>query len=199
MKVEECQFLVVNGILTKSSDINGWTDLAEDYYQDRDIIASKYDYFSTATTNWIYQNKRVREVVTLVKRSLRPVIYVGHSNAGDIFSGVVLNSRCKFPAVHLFAPATNCDFNKNGFNAALKNGRIGKLYIYGSNNDPALKLASSLVGRALGFGALGRLGPKNVDPDIKDRVILDWRDHFGHSDWLSKKYLKDSLALTLRI
>lgn len=200
---KDCEFLCVNGILTKEHDIKGWPDRAEVFYQNKGLIASRYKYESGAFTRFVYQGKRVKEVTTILKRSIRPVIYVGHSNGCEIFSRLVKETRYKFPAAHLFAPAVDADFKRNGFNAALKSERIGKLYIYGSANDTWLKHGHRWTGWlrkiGLGYGNLGQVGPINLDLDLADRVILTWRDNYNHSTWLNSLKIKDSLEMTLRL
>lgn len=203
MEIHDCQFLAVNGILTRPGDIDGWTDKAEDFWQSKGLLASKYEYGCGAATRFLFQGKRVKEVIQILRRTSRPVVYVGHSNGCEILSRVIRESRYTFPAVHLFAPAVQCDFKKNGFNTALKSGRIGKLFIYGSKNDLTLKYGNRftgwLGGFGLGYGCLGQLGPENMDISVKERVILDWRDTFGHSTWWKPHKIKESLALTLRL
>ena len=196
MNLEQCEFLAVNGILTKSTDINGWTDLAEEFWQGKGLIGSRYEYLCGPwLSRWWFHNQRVKELATIIKRKSRPVIYVGHSYGGALFSSLVKSTKIFFPAAHLFAPAAQCDFEANGFNSALRSGRLGKLFIYGSNNDDVLKHAW-----LSGLGTLGRAGPgETIDPTVKDRVIRDWRDNYGHSNWFYKNNLKDSLELTKRI
>lgn len=195
MNIEQCVFLAANGILTKAQDINGWTDLAEDFWQSRGLIGSRYEYLCGPwLSRWWFHGQRVKELSTIIKRQSRPVIYVGHSYGGALFSALLKSTKTYFPAAHLFAPAVDSDFEKNGFNTALRSGRLGKLFIYGSNNDDVLKYAW-----ASGLGSLGRHGAKNVDPVVADRFFPEWRDNYGHSTWFYKKNLQGSMELTLRV
>lgn len=197
MTLESCQFLAVNGIMTQASDIRGWTDLAENFWQEKGYIASRYEYTCGPwLSRWLGQEKRRRELIEVIKRQSRPIIYVGHSNGCDLFSELIKSTKISFPAVHLFAAATRCDFKANGFNTALRNGRIGKLYLYGSSSDEVLKFSWMS-----GLGSLGRAGPQNVDISVSDRIIKDWREgqNYGHSTWFTSRHFKETMALTMRL
>jgi hypothetical protein len=200
------EFLLVNGILTKPSDIHGWTDRGERWYQDRLGTASRYEYFSGAITRFISQGGHVRDVVEIIEGIHRPVIYVGHSNGCEIFSRVVKKRKdFQFDYVHLFAPAVDRDFEENGFNQALIDGRIGKLFIYGSYDDSYLKNGHAATGWlkrfGMGYGDLGYHGPENLNDLVSDRVVLKWREWKGtegHSEWWKPIHIDESLQLTLR-
>jgi len=186
---------VVNGILTQPSNIFGWTDFFEDYYQNDGFPCTKYEYFSGAITRFIKQGKRTEQLIEICKRSTNKLVYVGHSNGCELFSRVIKNSDLKFESAHLFAAAMNDDFNENGLNIALLSGRVGKVYLYCSKRDHILKKFASrtsfLKVIGLGYGALGYTGPKNVQSLVSHRVITEWRQ-FDHSDWFKEKNIKKS-------
>lgn len=196
------QYLVVNGILSKPSDINGWTDLFEDYYQNEGFACTRYEYFSGALTRFMFQGKRVQELSQIIKRIKDPIIYVGHSNGCELFGRLLKETRLKFDAAHLFSPAMDSDFNKNGLTAGLLSERVKKIYLYCSTKDLVLKnwasKTSFLNFIGLGYGTLGYTGPKNVLKTVEHRVDVTWNNKLDHSDWFKGKNIKKSFDLTLR-
>jgi hypothetical protein len=196
------QFLVVNGILSQPSDINGWTDLFEDYYQNEGYGCTKYEYFSGAITRFMGQGKRVQELNEIVKRINFPLVYVGHSNGCELFGRLMKDTECKFEAAHLFAPAMDSDFNVNGLNYGLLADRVKKVYLYCSKKDLVLKdwasKTSFLKFIGLGYGTLGYSGPKNVLKQVDHRIDVSWNNRFNHSDWFRKNNIQASFDSTLR-
>lgn len=195
-------YLVCNGILTDPTDVNGWTDLFEDMYQNEGYPCNRYEYFSGALTRFIKQGARVKELTTIINRIKSPIIYVGHSNGCELFGRLMKDVDCKFEAAHLFAPAMDSDFNKNGLAYGLLSGKVKKVYLYCSKKDMVLKdwasKTSFLRAIGLGYGTLGYTGPKNVLKGIEGLVFETWNNKFDHSDWFSEKNIKESFALTLR-
>lgn len=195
-------YLVVNGILTRPADINNWTDLFEDYYQNEGYACTRYEYFSGALTRFIKQGKRVEELTKIVKRTEAPLVYVGHSNGCELFSRLMKDTDCKFEAAHLFAPAMDPDFNQNGLTLGLLSGRVKNIYLYCSKKDLVLKdwasKTSFLRFIGLGYGTLGYSGAKNILPQIEHRVYSTWNNKFNHSDWFTEKNIKESFSLTIR-
>lgn len=196
------QYIVVNGILSNPSDINGWTDLFEDFYQNEGYACTRYEYFSGAITRFIFQGKRIDELNEIIKRINGPLIYVGHSNGCELFGRLIKETTLKFEAAHLFAPAMDSDFNQNGLTLGLISERVKNIYIYCSRQDLVLKdwasKTSFLKFLGLGYGTLGYTGPKNVLKRIKSRVDVTWNNKFDHSDWFKEKNIKKSFDLTIR-
>ena len=168
-------YLFINGILTVPDGRTGWVDRAvtwtESHYGQ---LAEKYEYFSGALTRRLFQGTRVRECAELLEnyRGL-DLVLVGHSNGADIACRLLQTTTFRFAEVHLIAAAADADFEKNGLNDALLTGRLGRVALYGSHHDGALRLAQlseALSFLGLGYGALGRTGPKNVDDRIAGRV-----------------------------
>jgi len=195
-------YLVVNGILTDPSDINGWCDIFEDYYQNEGYACTKYEYFSGAITRFFKQGKRVKQLEEIINRTKSPLIYVGHSNGCELFSRLMKDSKCVFEAAHLFSPAMQADCNLNGITLGLLTNRVKNVYLYCSRRDIVLRdwasKTSFLRFLGLGYGTLGYSGPVNVLPQIEHRVYVHWNNRFGHSDWFTKKNVGESFALTLR-
>jgi predicted alpha/beta hydrolase family esterase len=194
------QYLVVNGILTRPSDINNWTDVFEDLYQNEGYPCTKYEYFSGALTRWIKQGKRVKDIETIVNRINAPVVYVGHSNGCELFGRLMKDTKTHFEAAHLFAPAMDADCNQNGLTLGLLANRVNNIYLYCSKGDKILKdiarPTSFLKIIGLGYGDLGFEGPKNILPQIENRIYTTWKDSLDHSDWFKDPQLQESFSLT---
>lgn len=195
-------FIVVNGILNNPQDIDGWTDIFEDLYQNMGYPCTKYEYFSGALTRFIKQNERVDQLCKIVKRTAQPLIYVGHSNGCELFDKVVRRlHKPYFESAHLFSPAMESDFNTNGLNYCILSGKVKKVYLYCSKGDKILRdwasKTSFLKFIGLGYGTLGYDGPKNVLRAVDDRVIVHWENSYNHSDWFNKHNIDKSFSSTL--
>ncbi|HEY8965245.1 MAG TPA: hypothetical protein VIM58_02305 [Candidatus Methylacidiphilales bacterium] len=186
-------YLFVNGILTSTEDRHSWTDRAVTWTESHyGCLADRYEYFSDVLTRRLFQAGRVRDCAARLAqyRSVDRIV-VGHSNGADIACRLLQQDGepgLQLAALHLIAAAAEADFEKNGLNHALLTGRLGHIHLYGSRNDGALRLAQAtqvLGFLGLGYGSLGRTGPRNVDPRIADRVTVTWRDDFGHSTWFA--------------
>lgn len=194
-------YIVCNGILTDSDNVEGWTDIFEDYYQNEGYFCSRYEYTSGLFKSF-FQGKRVKDIAKICNRINRPLNYVGHSNGCDIFSRLIKDTEVRFESAHLFSAATSSDFDRNGFNYGLITKRVKKLYLYCSERDLVLRdLASKttfLNKIGLGYGTLGYTGPTNVLPQVESRVSTTWKNEFRHSSWFSPENIQESFQLTLR-
>lgn len=183
-------YLLVNGILSSPGDVKAWTDRAESWIEDKTRFnAGRFEYFSGALTRRLYQNSRVEKMSSIISRISSDSIYlVGHSNGCDLIERFVRKTSRRIEEIHLVAAASEKDFRKNGFNKALLSNQIGKIFIYRSHGDRALKLANwtqpfiSWLG--LGYGSLGYTGAKNVNGLVKSRVI-EVEFGFDHTDYFS--------------
>jgi pimeloyl-ACP methyl ester carboxylesterase len=181
-------YIFVNGILTRPEDTNGWTDNAEVWIErNTGCAATKFEYFAGAVSRRLWQNDRVNKLEDICKKYLgEKIILVGHSNGCDIIERLVTRGLLRFHELHLIAAASEADFIKNGYNKALKQDRVGKILVYHSPNDKALKkarLSTTLFGwMGLGYGYLGLIGPKKVDDEVADRVTSVCR-RLDHSEW----------------
>lgn len=195
-------FLVVNGILTKPSDLDGWTDIFEDFYQNLGIPCNRYEYFSGAITRFLKQAGRVEDLVHILKRITSPLVFVGHSNGCELFCKLLEKTGRTFEAAHLFAPAVDSDFTKNGLNEALAERKVKRLFLYCSKNDRILRDIASktsfLKFIGIGYGTLGYTGPQNVLTSVDDKLDVTWEDRYGHSDWFKHENIDRSFSMTLR-
>lgn len=192
-------WILTNGVNSNPEDVKAWTDKGEDYLEEntQDDV-KRYEYESWLPLRRLTQETHVDDLEFICKEASRKnkeIILVGHSNAGDLYQRLVKRKNLKFKFLHLIAAANERDFNKNGFNQALLDGRIEKIFCYCSKNDEALKRAKmtwsflNLIG--LGFGWLGLDGPLNVDEGVKDRVVVIWKN-YKHSGWLNKDNFKET-------
>ncbi len=184
--------IFVNGILTNPGDSDGWTDRAVTFTNTRTrdgIYGEKFEYATGALTRRFQQDDRAAAIARMVSFYRRAgfvrVIGVGHSNGCDILARVLTRLNVALDSVHLFAPAAEpADYEQ-----ALRMGSVGRICIYGSKADKALKLASRskvLVGwLGLGYGSLGLLGPQFAAAH-PDRVTDNSIHTFGHSDWFAR-------------
>lgn len=183
-------YIFINGILTKPSDTDAWTDRAEAWIiGNTEYKATKFEYFSGAITRRLFQNARVDMVRKIVEPYLKDnyeVVLVGHSNGCDIICRLIDKYHAvRATEIHLIAAACEHDFRKNGLALAMRTGRVGKVYCYLSHNDKSLSTAVvsswllSWIG--LGYGYLGLVGPSNA-PNA-GRTMVRWDDSKDHSDW----------------
>jgi hypothetical protein len=199
-------FGLVNGILTKTSDQHNWTNLAEAWIEEHDCgYADSYRYFCGPLDRSIDQDGRIADVGALcIERwaAGQTLTLVGHSNGAAVLCGVIRKyTILQVDELHLIAGAELPDFEKNGLNAALRSGMVGRVVCHCSKDDDVLKLASLsrfLVGwTGLGYGDLGRVGPKNVDPDLlkAGRVVTRWNPGFGHSTYFAPDHFETTMRL----
>lgn len=192
-------YILVNGICTNPEDVEAWTDRAEAWLDEHTKAkATKMEYKAGVLTRRWYQNERVENLQKICKRYLGDkIILVGHSNGCDIIERMLKKGLTgKIQEIHLIAAASEHDFVKNGYNNALKSERVGKIVVYTSPIDKALqkaKWSSSMFGwLGLGYGYLGLVGPLNVDPSAKDRVVV-YNEEMSHSQWFSKKFFERTM------
>jgi len=184
----------VPGVRTDVEDVDGWQYRAKrwvDKHTPHD--ADTLPYHTLASTRFVGQRDTAGKLGRiLLDYDPDLLTLVCHSN-GCALACMALRM---FPALrildlHLIAAAEDPDFERNGLNDAHRMGRIGSVTCYCSENDGALKLAGwsrFLLGWAgLGYGDLGRVGPRNVaDADKPWFRPVVWRNDFGHSDWFNE-------------
>jgi pimeloyl-ACP methyl ester carboxylesterase len=176
-------FIFVNGILNMPSDVNGWTDKAEAWIEVNTVHkATRLEYFSDVLFRRLHQESLVDDLGTICERyDDHKIILVGHSNGCDVI--VRLIKRMKHDI-------------KNGINAALQETTLGKVTVYWSPRDKALKEAkwsTKLFGwLGLGYGYLGLTGPYNVAKNISHKVSSVERD-FDHSQWFTAKNFDETM------
>jgi len=199
-------YLFVPGIRTDVENRNGWHLRAARWIErNKHGVAETYGYHAFALTRWIEQRghiARCSDELRYFAAAEYGIHLVGHSNGCALLCGIL--KKCPeiyIDSVHLIAAAESPDFDANGLNEALRWKRVGKVHLYCSSSDTALKLAGwskSLLGWAgLGYGNLGRVGPVNDDPKWREtwRLIQHWRNDFGHSTWFGENHFDGTMQL----
>ena len=181
------RYLFINGIRTDvEAHAQNWNYRAERWIEDEtDGTADCYAYSVKATTRWLKQDHHVQQCAAVLTGRRRPndsLIIGAHSNGCEIARRVVVDKGVPVSELHLIAAAVDDDFEKNGINRAVADGLIGRLFVYVSKSDRALKTAKRwhwvrFLSPKFGYGALGLLGPKNVSPETARR--MDVLDHPG--------------------
>lgn len=192
------QYIFVNGILNNPEDVEAWTDRAVVWInQNTDSKADKMEYECGIFTRRIFQETRVKNLQKIAKNyDGGRIVLIGHSNGCDIIQRLVQKGIPRVHELHLIAAAAEGCFNRNGYNKALKNEKIDRIFVYTSPIDSALKqakLSTQLFGwMGLGYGYLGLSGPLNVDP-INVNKITVYNERLDHSQWFSKKYFERTM------
>ena len=183
--------LYVNGILNMPGESANWTARAVTWtHLNTRHRAEKIEYFSGVFGRPLYNRRRAERLACVLDEYLTggyEVTIAAHSN-GACVALDALRSRAwpKIKALHLISPACEADFNKNGLNQSID--RIGNLSVWIASNDWALALASTLPGRLLGYGTLGRRGPINERRPVQVR-----RACIGHGDWFASDLMSQTM------
>jgi hypothetical protein len=193
-------FIYVNGIMTmpgKSENWNGkavtWTHINTPYH------AEKIEYFVGPISRVLGQKKRSQKLKKTMLFYLKKgwnVCLVGHSNGCDVIMDTLRSYddaemtivREQIVGIHLIAAAAQNDFNKNGLN------RVNvPVFVYIGGKDWPLVLSSS-AGRAIGYGSLGKNGPKNST--VETTVHIE--ENFSHGDWFADENLDETFSHVMR-
>lgn len=191
-------FIFINGILNVPGDVSGWTDKAEAWIEVNTVHpATRLEYFSDAIFRRFQQEHLVDDLATICERyDDHKIVLVGHSNGCDIIIRLIKRMKHDIHHAHLIAGACERDFYKNGINMAIMEGTLGRVTVYWSPKDKALKkarLSSRLFGwMGLGYGYMGLTGPFNVSDKISHKVNSVER-HFDHSQWFSTKNFDETM------
>lgn len=180
-------YLFVNGIATWPGDYTNWNKRAVTFtHTETEHRAEAFEYFCTPLTRPFREDQRAKHFARSISDYAGKgwnIVCVGHSNgAAVILDGLKKLGWPRIEALHLVCGACEADFNKNGLNAALGAGWIGRVCVYVAKQDVALRLAHSIPGKLLGYGTLGLHGPVNLAHDVEQLVgEIEWL-HYGHSD-----------------
>lgn len=171
----------VGGIFTFPGRGSNWTARAVTWtHTHANWFAERVEYVCGFFTRNARQRARataLRHVLSAYLARGARVRIVAHSNGADVALDAL--AQLEWPVIdelHLFAPACHEDCEKSGLN----NVRSGLIAIYIAERDRAMVLAGTWLGRALGFGTLGKSGPVNargIYPDVRRYPS------FGHADW----------------
>lgn len=183
-------YVFIPGIFGEPESPSEWIDKAESYIEmNCDANATTLPYHTDAVFRRMGQEERVDNLCIMLDRiDSRPIILVAHSNGCDIVERLIKRKRFNLEQIHLIAAASENDFKKNGYNQALKDGTVKKIFVYWSKKDKALhkaKWSSYLFSwLGLGYGFLGLTGPKNVPKTLLYKVAslhyeLDHSEYFN--------------------
>jgi hypothetical protein len=185
--VKKIVYIFENGIDTVPGDATGWQARAIRWFA---IHAGAFgiavEYFSGPLLSRVLgQNQRARELAAVASEFLAAgwaVVLVAHSNGADVVRDALKQLGWpQISAVHLFSAAIPSDMKENGLDGPLAAGKIGRCRVYVAGKDEALKFGG-LFGW-LGYGKLGRDGPRNMSPKAGAHVDIVPRTEFGHSSW----------------
>lgn len=175
----------VNGIMNFPGCSSNWNGRAVTHtHVNTEFRAEKIEYLCGPIDRVFGQKERAEKLFrTVLFYQGWDIDLVGHSNGADVICTMMKDYP--FPqirSVHLVCGATDADFNLNGLNRLLTEGRVGNVTVYVAEKDQALRLAHSWMGKLLGYGVLGLHGAVNVLPSVAGRVrTVSWPG-FGHSD-----------------
>lgn len=198
-------YLFVPGIHQRPAGFDDWADRAVEWVEDHSTDAARaYEYRCRWWQKTLGQRRRVDHCAQLLnsRADYRRVV-VAHSNGCAIALDLLKRyPRMAVETMHLFAAAAPASFDANGLNAAFARGQLGELFLYGSDQDAALWLGGAsrfLLGWAgLGYGDLGRVGPKHMADAAAIRTVREWRNDFGHCDWFSPRHFDFTMRLATR-
>lgn len=182
--------IAINGILSCPGESDGWTDRAVTWLHLHapDVRAEKFEYSAGPLTRRLYQQCRAEAIARMCNFYFEggfEVSLIGHSNGCDLIARVLDLTRSRtFRSVYLFAAAADgADFER-----ALDEGQIANLFLYGSANDRALKLAalSQKLGGwlGLGYGSLGLAVRDFADTHANTYAVQ--ADGVAHSTWFER-------------
>lgn len=175
------------GIMQFPYDAKNWDGRASTWFTRHEILNDRCDYFCTPIGRAFHQQKRIARAIRTLdqyRADGRKLKIVCHSNGDAIITAAL--GQMNWPRIeelHIFSGAGPADFQKCGFNNALEVDRIGKLLVYIAGKDRALLLASTFLGRWLGYGTLGRSGPQNMSTVARQKVQTITEPDYGHSTW----------------
>ena len=154
------------------------------------VDTDRSDYFCTAIGRRFHQQRRIDRAKAVIGTYLGrwDMTIACHSNGDDIILKAL--AQLKWPRVenlHLISGACEADFDRNGLNVALANGKIGNVSVYVAGKDKALGFVGWFKpARWLGYGTLGLKGPMNVEEHVKSMVMTVFKPAYGHGDWFTE-------------
>jgi len=191
-------FLFVPGILTFPGFSDNWTGRGVTWtHLHTPHRAEKVEYFSGVLTRTMFQAERAHKLartISFYHKAGFELHGAAHSNGADVFLDALRlfgsDPRCpRLETLNLISPACHADCNKSGLNELFGQNMLGDVTVWVAEKDWALDLAATKTGWLLGFGTLGRNGPKNAT-----RLIHTLSAAVGHGDW----FTDERFDLTMR-
>jgi pimeloyl-ACP methyl ester carboxylesterase len=176
-------WIYVPGIFTVPGNEANWTKRAVTYTHLHGGIAEDFEYFTDALGRTWGEGERAQKLAKKMRYYLYAgweLTLVGHSNGCDVILDALreLIEQPQLRNLHLISAACNEDCVVSGLADVLANA----ITVYTGSLDVPLQLASTAIGRGLGFGALGWLGPKNVARCASPVNVVTMPD-YGHNTW----------------
>jgi pimeloyl-ACP methyl ester carboxylesterase len=149
-------------------------------------------YFAGPLTAGASREHRAAQFSRLIRAYSVPnwqIVLVGHSEGtATILRALKLAGWPAVQSLHLLCGACSSNFEDNGLNWAIKNGRVNNVHCYIAGKDTALELENTLLGKMALFldlkdSPLGLDGPTNVAFGMMGtKVFIDRWPGYGHSD-----------------
>lgn len=208
-------WLIIRGICGNPSDCLEWEQRAVDwilqdpYCRERGYTARSDTYSCLPLTVWMREKERAHNFANVLKTYVDAgfkIHIMCHSNGTRVArEGMRLLKWPRVETVHFLNGACDSDFNRTGFNWAIKRNRIGLFYYYVAGRDWAMKIENTILGK-LDFALpenscpLGLRGPRFVDKQVTHRVIEGSRDwgKYGHSTALDDDHFDGTMQLVTR-
>lgn len=182
--------IFVNGILTFPGSSDNWNRRATTHFHTTyGIFAETLEYLTPALTRFLFAKKRAAKLskkLHYYQRKGFKIHLVGHSNGANvIFNCLKMDKEIRrIESIQLFSPACPEDASKVGLDKLFADGRLGRFKLYRAGNDLPLK-AAGLLGRIVGYGAMGLRGVENIDHELELAGVVQehFEPMFGHSNW----------------
>ena len=184
-------YYCINGILTFPGSSKNWTTRMNSWvnrHTPDGVVADRFEYFCDIFFRNVKQRERAMEIAAEVAKYRRDgyqrIVLVGHSNGCALIGEALQGCGQDVDSVHLFAPAAE----DGVFADCIREGQVKRVFIYGSRNDRALRVANALgwlarwvpwTGR---YGSLGLRGREFAR--LFPEVVRDCsNDGYDHGTW----------------
>lgn len=187
-------YLMVKGIFMNPNDYSWAEMLSQKIESSTGDYAGVCPFFDVPGINYLVLNRRIGFVEKSLSRfsQSHELIITAHSHGSTITCEFARKTRWRISKIHIFAGACDSDMDKNGLNEAMRNDKVGEVYIYRSPKDPVLKtlhwarkskiVAGALDAANMRFRTMGYTGPGNVAfPNRVHTIDLP----MDHNDWFN--------------
>lgn len=181
--------IVANGVWNDSESVFGWTDRAEQWFEDRGMTTRRYECECRWTLRHLWYNgPRYANAISEIARGLlnfrKHAVF--HSFACDFGIRGILQSGVIFETVVLIQGAVTSNCDRNGIAALLKSGQADRVIVTASKNDAVLRAARWWPPIDNVWKPLGIYGPSNQF--VWDKIETQRWDHHGHSTMWRKPH-----------
>lgn len=187
-------FMFVNGINADVEDhVHNWHSRAERWVEKRGLgFADTHNYSMLPAQRWRKQQDVIDALYECLKDrgTYERLVLVGHSNGCVVLTELLKqHGDILCHHLHLIAGACEASFEKNGLNTGIESGQIGRVTIYHSHADRALKLAwYTRWIPFLGYGSLGWKGPTKMGEQAKLITHVEDCTPMDHSDYFDAQH-----------